>query len=129
MQPADRQVGARLRTRRHELGISQTKLADAVSLTFQQIQKYEKGANRIGASRLQQFANILKVPASYFFENSSFAFSPRKENVDASLVHISQFIASAEGRALVKAFGRINDSMLRNAIARFVEQLARSLEN
>jgi len=66
--PTDKHVGARVRMRRMMLGMSQEKLGDALGLTFQQVQKYEKGANRIGASRLQQIAHILQVPVSFFFE-------------------------------------------------------------
>jgi len=68
--PTDRHVGARVRMRRMMLGMSQEKLGDALDLTFQQVQKYEKGANRIGASRLQQISNILQVPVSFFFEGA-----------------------------------------------------------
>ncbi|MSP33216.1 MAG: XRE family transcriptional regulator, partial [Pseudolabrys sp.] len=66
--PIDKHVGSRVRMRRMMLSMSQGKLGDALGLTFQQVQKYEKGANRIGASRLQQISNILQVPVSFFFE-------------------------------------------------------------
>jgi transcriptional regulator with XRE-family HTH domain len=66
--PTDKHVGARVRMRRMMLSMSQEKLGDALGLTFQQVQKYEKGANRIGASRLQQIAHILQVPVSFFFD-------------------------------------------------------------
>lgn len=66
--PIDRHVGSRVRLRRLTLGMSQEKLADALQLTFQQVQKYEKGANRIGAGRLMRIARILQVPPSFFFE-------------------------------------------------------------
>src|SRR3954466_13920542 len=65
--PIDKHVGSRVRMRRMMLGMSQEKLGDALSLTFQQEQKYEKGTNRIGASRLQQIAHFLQVPVSFFF--------------------------------------------------------------
>ena len=68
--PIDKHVGARVRMRRMMLSMSQEKLGDALGLTFQQVQKYEKGTNRIGASRLQQIANILQVPVSFFFEGA-----------------------------------------------------------
>ena len=68
--PIDRHVGARVRMRRLMVGFSQSKLAEALDVTFQQVQKYEKGANRIGASRLQQLARVLDVPPSYFFEGA-----------------------------------------------------------
>ena len=66
--PVDKHVGTRLRTRRTLLGLSQTALADSLDLTFQQVQKYEKGSNRIGASRLYQIGRVLDVPVAYFFE-------------------------------------------------------------
>ena len=68
--PTDKHVGARVRMRRMMLAMSQEKLGDALGLTFQQVQKYEKGTNRIGASRLQQISNILQVPVSFFFEGA-----------------------------------------------------------
>src|SRR5271168_2400962 len=68
--PIDKHVGARVRMRRLMIGMSQGKLGDALDVTFQQVQKYEKGANRIGASRLQQLARVLDVPPSYFFEGA-----------------------------------------------------------
>ena len=68
--PIDKHVGSRVRMRRMMLGMSQEKLGDALGLTFQQVQKYEKGANRIGASRLQQISLILQVPVSFFFEGA-----------------------------------------------------------
>src|SRR5436853_4963170 len=68
--PIDKHVGSRVRMRRMMLGMSQEKLGDALGLTFQQVQKYEKGTNRIGASRLQQISLILQVPISFFFEGA-----------------------------------------------------------
>src|SRR4030081_864162 len=68
--PVDRHVGSRVRMRRMMLSMSQEKLGDALGLTFQQVQKYEKGTNRIGASRLQQISNILQVPVAFFFEGA-----------------------------------------------------------
>src|SRR5947207_14839601 len=68
--PIDKHVGSRVRMRRMMLGMSQEKLGDALGLTFQQVQKYEKGTNRIGASRLQQISLILQVPVGFFFEGA-----------------------------------------------------------
>ena len=123
----DKQVGSQVRARRQALGISQTKLADAVDLTFQQIQKYEKGTNRISASRLQQFSNILSVPVSFFFEASSSASSQRKAKPDdAEIISVSEFISSAIGLELIKAYTKIKDTKVRRSIAVFVEALAAS---
>jgi transcriptional regulator with XRE-family HTH domain len=78
--PVDIHVGARVRLKRQMLGMSQTELGDAVGITFQQIQKYEKGSNRIGSSRLQQLADTLDVPVSYFFEGLPGNGSGRKKD-------------------------------------------------
>jgi transcriptional regulator with XRE-family HTH domain len=118
----DQHVGARVRMRRLQLGMSQTALGDALKLTFQQVQKYEKGANRIGASRLQQIANTLQVPVSDFFENAP-GISGKLKIADASLDYTTKFMASADGVALCKAFMNIKDSKLRRRIVALVEAL------
>jgi transcriptional regulator with XRE-family HTH domain len=98
--------------RRMMLGMSQEKLGDSLGLTFQQIQKYEKATNRISASRLQQISHILQVPAAFFFEGAP------------SPAYVSDFLATADGLALTKAFMRIEDSKLRRRIVDLVEQIA-----
>ena len=80
--PVDVHVGNQVRTRRLMLGLSQEKLGHALGLTFQQVQKYEKGTNRMGSSRLQQAANILQVPVTFFFEGA-----PGQTKLDAKLPH------------------------------------------
>jgi len=125
--PIDRHVGSRVRMRRMMLGMSQEKLGDALGLTFQQVQKYEKGANRIGASRLQQISQILQVPVSFFFEGvPSPRSEPRAEGTgDApSPAYVSDFLATSDGLALTKAFVRITDAKLRRRIVDLVEQIA-----
>lgn len=123
--PTDMHVGNRVRDRRQSLGMSQTKLAEAVGLTFQQIQKYEKGTNRVGGSRLQQFANILNVPISFFFEGGPNAPSQRKAGaIDPSITYLSEFISSKDGPALIKAFMQIKNTKLRRGITNMVEQIA-----
>src|SRR3954447_22015266 len=111
--PIDRHVGSRVRMRRMMLGMSQEKLGDALSLTFQQVQKYEKGTNRIGASRLQQISLILQVPVAFFFEGAPDAFgnAPQGGGPDApSPTYVSDFLATSDGLALTKAFMRIPDA-------------------
>ena len=121
----DTHVGNRVRERRLALGMTQQKLAEAVDLTFQQIQKYEKGTNRIGGSRLQQFANILKVSVPFFFEGGPNAPSQRKTKaVDPLISDVSEFISSSDGLALIKALLKIKDTKLRRGITNFVEQIA-----
>jgi transcriptional regulator with XRE-family HTH domain len=123
--PTDKHVGNRVRERRLELGMSQSKLAEAVDLTFQQIQKYEKGTNRIGGSRLQQFANIMKVSVSFFFDGGPNAPSQRKAGaIDPSINNVSEFISSKDGLVLIKAFRQIKDAKLRRGIVNLVEQIA-----
>ena len=125
--PIDRHVGSRVRMRRMMLGMSQEKLGDALGLTFQQVQKYEKGANRIGASRLQQISQILQVPVSFLFESapSSQRADPLEGLSEApSPAYVSDFLATSDGLALTKAFVRIKDAKLRRRIVDLVEQIA-----
>jgi len=125
--PTDKHVGSRVRMRRMMLGMSQEKLGDALDLTFQQVQKYEKGTNRIGASRLQQISHILQVPVSFFFEGAPGAqTSGRGEGMGEapSPAYVSDFLATSDGLALTKAFMRISDSKLRRRIVDLVEQIA-----
>jgi transcriptional regulator with XRE-family HTH domain len=121
--PTDAYVGKRVRMRRMMLGMSQTDLAKGVSLTFQQIQKYEKGTNRIGASRMQQFANILAVPVAFFFEGAPGSF---KQNGDTSPspAYVDDFLATHDGLAIVKAFTKIGNAKTRRKIVDLVEQIA-----
>ena len=124
--PTDRHVGARVRMRRMMLSMSQEKLGDALGLTFQQVQKYEKGANRIGASRLQAIAHILQVPVSFFFEGAPAVAGllPGGMAEAPSPAYISDFLATSDGLSLTKAFMRIKDAKLRRRIVDLVEQIA-----
>jgi transcriptional regulator with XRE-family HTH domain len=94
--PVDKHVGTRVRMRRLMLGMSQSALANSIGLTFQQVQKYEKGTNRMGPSRLQQIANVLQVPTMFFFEDA-----PVQAELDGkapSPKYVSDFLATADGR-------------------------------
>jgi transcriptional regulator with XRE-family HTH domain len=125
--PIDRHVGSRVRMRRMMLGMSQEKLGNALGLTFQQVQKYEKGTNRIGASRLQQISQILQVQVSFFFEGApTVAMGTRMEGMGEapSPAYVSDFLATSDGLALTKAFMRITDPKLRRRIVDLVEQIA-----
>ncbi len=127
--PIDKHVGSRVRMRRMMLGMSQEKLGNNLGLTFQQVQKYEKGTNRIGASRLQQISQILQVPVSFFFEGApvvAIAGAVRVDGVSEapSPAYVSDFLATSDGLALTKAFMRIADSKLRRRIVDLVEQIA-----
>ena len=104
-------------------------VGDALGLTFQQVQKYEKGTNRIGASRLQQISQILQVPVSFFFDGAPHVpGSARSEGMGEapSPAYVSDFLATSDGLALTKAFMRISDSKLRRRIVDLVEQIASS---
>jgi transcriptional regulator with XRE-family HTH domain len=124
--PTDKHVGSRVRMRRMMLGMSQEKLGDALGLTFQQVQKYEKGTNRIGASRVQQIAHILQVPVSFFFEGGPSTGSGRGDGMGEapSPAYVSEFLSTTDGLALTKAFMRIEDAKLRRRIVDLVEQIA-----
>jgi transcriptional regulator with XRE-family HTH domain len=127
--PIDKHVGSRVRMRRMMLSMSQEKLGDALGLTFQQVQKYEKGTNRIGASRLQQISQILQVPVSFFFDGAPHVpGSGRAEGMGEapSPAYVSDFLATSDGLALTKAFMRISDAKLRRRIVDLVEQIAAS---
>ncbi|HEX2655035.1 MAG TPA: helix-turn-helix transcriptional regulator [Xanthobacteraceae bacterium] len=123
--PIDKHVGSRVRMRRMMLSMSQEKLGDALGLTFQQVQKYEKGTNRIGASRLQQISHTLQVPVAFFFEGAP---SPHEQNgsteESVSPSYVSEFLATSDGLALTKAFMRIKDNKLRRRIVDLVQGIA-----
>ena len=123
--PTDRHVGSRVRMRRMMLSMSQEKLGDALGLTFQQVQKYEKGTNRIGASRLQQISHILQVPVAFFFEGAPSLGEPSNGMSEApSPAYVSDFLATSDGLALTKAFMRIKEAKLRRRIVDLVQQIA-----
>jgi transcriptional regulator with XRE-family HTH domain len=129
--PIDRHVGSRVRMRRVMLGLSQEKLGEALGLTFQQVQKYEKGTNRIGASRLQQISRTLDVPPAFFFEGApSFEAIANSESgymrvaEDSNAPYVADFLATAEGLHLNLAFARIHDPKIRKRIVDLVASLA-----
>ncbi len=122
--PTDEHVGTRVRMRRLMLNLSQTHLADALGITFQQVQKYEKGANRITASRLQHIATFLQVPIPFFFEGLP-GPSNKPSKKDGAIVpnDVFQFLATTDGVALVKSYMRIKSPNIRRAIVHLVEGL------
>jgi transcriptional regulator with XRE-family HTH domain len=122
--PIDKHVGSRVRMRRMMLSMSQEKLGDALGLTFQQVQKYEKGTNRIGASRLQQIANILQVPPAFFFEGAPHTSHSSGMSEAPSPAYVSDFLATSDGLSLTKSFMKIKSSKLRRRIVDLVEQIA-----
>ena len=124
--PVDRHVGSRMRMRRMLIGMSQEKLGEALGITFQQIQKYEKGTNRIGASRLHHIARVLGVPIEFFYEGApqvgavqGFAESPASG-------YVADFLTTSEGLELVKAFIAIKDPKVRRRIIDLAKALGQS---
>lgn len=129
--PVDIAVGSRVRMRRVMLGMTQEQLGDKLGITFQQVQKYEKGMNRIGASRLQQIAQILDVPVSFFFEQTTSVPMPGALRGGASGLseesgsgYYDADAPSGDGLALAKAFSRIKDPRVRRRVIDLVETLA-----
>jgi transcriptional regulator with XRE-family HTH domain len=116
----DKHVGNRVRMQRMVLGITQERLAAGLGITFQQVQKYEKGTNRISASRLQAIARILKVSPAFLCGESE-AASDRSGTSATALIRC---LTKSEGAALMRSFARINDKTLRRTIVRFVEAAA-----
>lgn len=126
--PVDVHVGSRVRLRRTMEKMSQEKLGEALGVTFQQIQKYEKGTNRIGASRMQQIAETLNVPISFFFEDVPGAVVDKKRSGMAegdSSTYVVDFLSSAEGIELNRAFVKISNPAIRKKIIDMVRTLAR----
>jgi transcriptional regulator with XRE-family HTH domain len=122
--PTDKHVGKRLRMRRLMLNKSQSDIANALGLTFQQVQKYEKGSNRISASRLQILCTILQVPVSFFFEDAPREpMQPILASEEQSPSYVDDFLATSDGVALALAFNRIRDPKVRRAIVVLVEQI------
>ncbi|KQX16070.1 helix-turn-helix domain-containing protein [Ensifer adhaerens] len=121
-------VGSRVRMRRLMAGLSQEKLADGLGITFQQVQKYEKGTNRIGASRLQAIADILGVHPSFFFQEGEDPAGARNGDTTREPSEISSFVSSKEGIALNRAFLKITDPVLRKKIISLVAAVAQTPE-
>ena len=119
----DIHVGSRVRMRRKMLGMSQEKLGEQLGITFQQIQKYEKGTNRIGASRLQRISEILDVPVSYFFPDQASDASPGMAE-EGGPDYVVDFLSTAEGLELNRAFARIKDVKVRRKVIELVRAVA-----
>lgn len=123
--PIDIHVGSRVRLRRMMVGMSQEKLGEQLGITFQQIQKYEKGTNRIGASRLQHIARVLTVPVSFFFEDAP-GGAPQQPGMgeENSASFVVDFLSTSEGIQLNRAFVSIKDARVRRKIIDLVRALA-----
>ena len=121
--PVDVHVGTRLRLRRQVLKMSQTHLGDLLGVTFQQVQKYERGSNRVGASRLWKISQVLNVDVGFFFDGLEEEGSISEFAADDQLPIVYDFIKSTDGVALAKAVSQIN----KKAVRRQVLELARAL--
>ena len=119
-EPKDREIGQLIRAQRLVRRMSQTELANALGVTFQQVQKYEKGMNRVGASRLQAIANFLEVPVSYFFDGTG----GQSQRGSAGKDQVLDLIATREGIRLNRAFAAIKDARVRAKIVSMIEALA-----
>jgi len=127
--PVDAHVGSRVRLRRMLLGMSQERLGESMGLTFQQVQKYEKGVNRIGASRLFQISKILDVPVQFFFEEAPYSGdgnAVRGMAESDSEAFILEFLNSREGLELNRAFVKIGDAKIRKSVVDLVRALSGS---
>jgi len=124
--PVDAHVGSRVRLRRMLLGMSQERLGESMGLTFQQVQKYEKGVNRIGASRLFQISKILDVPVQFFFEEAPHADGGAAKGMAEadSETFILEFLNSREGLELNRAFVKIANSKVRKSVVDLVRALS-----
>ena len=126
--PIDAQVGNRVRLRRMLIGMSQERLGELLGLTFQQVQKYEKGVNRIGAGRLFEVARILGVPIDYFYEGAAAQAAGGFAENDAS-PPVMEFVSSGEGLQLSLAVMKIKDPKLRKRVLDLVKQMAEDQED
>ncbi len=124
--PIDVHVGSRVRLRRTMLGLSQEKLGDHLGVTFQQVQKYEKGANRIGASRMQQISQVLNAPVSFFFEDAPGSNPNAADGFEEtnSPNYVVDFLSSTDGLNLNRAFVKIKNAKVRRRIVDLVRAMA-----
>ncbi len=120
--PIDRHVGLRIRMRRKELGISQERLAEAIGLTFQQVQKYERAANRVSASKLWEMSRVLNTTISYFYEGLS--DTPEPFGVNLPRETVQDFLMTPEGMELASAFPKIPQGRLRRKILDLVRVMS-----
>lgn len=118
--PIDRHVGLRIRFRRKELGISQERLAESIGLTFQQVQKYERAANRVSASKLWEMARALNTSVNYFYEGLPAEGARRREDG----LSLEDFLLSAEGMELARYFPQIQQQGVRRQILELVRTMA-----
>lgn len=123
--PTDKYVGSRVRMRRLMLGLTQSEVARTIGISFQQLQKYEKGANRISASRLQQLSHILTAPIAFFFDGiTEQAQSTTRTRHSAISPELADFLSTPDGARFVKAYMQIKNPRLRRTITQLIEDLS-----
>jgi transcriptional regulator with XRE-family HTH domain len=123
--PVDLHVGTRLRAQRVAMGMSQEKLGDAIGLTFQQVQKYERGTNRIGASRLYELSKVLEVPVGFFFEEMPLATSNTTGMSEAAPPYEPQKMRG-DGIELSRIYQRIGDTQMRRRLFELARAIAKA---
>lgn len=123
--PTDKHIGARIRMWRLQLGLSQETLAEGLNLTFQQVQKYEKGTNRVGGSRMARIAELLQVDVGFFFQGGPGSDPTAPGTLVESTM--DEFMASKDGLIIAEAFVQIADAQVRHIIANAVAQIGRAL--
>ena len=123
--PVDQHVGRRIRLRRNELGVSQQGLADGLNLTFQQVQKYERGSNRVSASKLYEIAGVLRVPMAFFFDGLDDPASPGGERHSKAWSRLAEnLLSEPDGQALAEAFLSIRRRSVRKGLADLARLIA-----
>lgn len=127
--PVDIHVGSRVRLRRQLLRLSQEKLGDALGVTFQQVQKYERGTNRVGASRLHRMSQILEVPVGFFFEGIDDDAAPEDLLKDDNTPVVYEFINSTDGVSMATSMSKITDPRVRRRLLELVRALASENED
>ncbi len=126
----DAKVGALIRYQRRAVGLSQEKLAEALGITFQQVQKYENGSSRVGAGRLYKIANVLRVPVAYFFDPDSIQPSASETHSDLVAGHdVTAFLRSAEGMEINAAFSKVKSPAVRRRVIILVKAIASSFSD
>ena len=123
--PVDVHVGTRVRLRRQVLKMSQEKLGDKLGVTFQQVQKYERGSNRIGASRLWKISEVMDVPINFFFDGLSDEFARGEFGEDDQMPIVYEFINSTDGVALAKAVSQIRSKAVRRQLLELARAMAK----
>lgn len=123
--PVDVHVGTRVRLRRQILKMSQEKLGDKLGVTFQQVQKYERGSNRVGASRLWKISQVLDVPISFFFDGLSDSYQTGQFAEDGQMPIVYEFINSTDGVSLAKAVSQIKSKAVRRQLLELARAMAK----